>query len=114
MEFTGRYVGNGGGELDLAELTLAAPFDERGFGDLKFFGDARKAPAFSAKKNEPLLSFEIIHSTASIHPVLRRSAAVGTTSCKDATVCDDSRKQATGGDKIFMRNCLTRIERERG
>ena len=39
---------------------------------------------------------------------------MGGTSCKDATVCDNSRKQATRGENIFVRNCLKRIEGKGG
>jgi len=44
------------------ELELAAPIYTRGFGDLKFFGDADEAPAFGAEADEPLLFFDVIHS----------------------------------------------------
>ena len=58
--------------LDL-ELEFPAPVDERGFGDFQVFGDAGEAPALSASEDELLLSFDISHSSAFIHPVLERN-----------------------------------------
>ena len=78
------------------ELKLAAPFDECGFGDLKFFGDTRKAPAFSAEANETLLCFDVIHSTARIHPVFEALSSGGQ---KVVQGCDSLRRFAKTGDK---------------
>ena len=49
---------NGALVLDVV-LEFAASFDEGGFGDVKFFGDASEAPA---ELHEALLGGEVIHA----------------------------------------------------